>query len=57
MKRLNLSIIGIDQGEETQLKGSENILDKILEQNFPNLKKDMPMKLKENYRTPNRVDR
>ncbi|EGW01022.1 Putative transposase element L1Md-A101/L1Md-A102/L1Md-A2 [Cricetulus griseus] len=56
VKRSNLRIIGIEEGEETQLKGAENIFNKIIEENFPNLKKDMPMKLQEAYRTPNRVD-
>ncbi|MGE9715022.1 RBD-like domain-containing protein, partial [Escherichia coli] len=56
VKRPNLRIIGIEEGEETQLKGAENIFNKIIEENFPNLKKDMPMKVQEAYRTPNRVD-
>ncbi|MBV2134755.1 hypothetical protein KRX52_18445, partial [Pseudomonas sp. MAP12] len=56
MKRPNLRIIGIEEGEETQLKGAENIFNKIIEENFPNLKKDMPMKVQEAYRMPNRVD-
>ncbi|CAH7172607.1 LOC299282 [Phodopus roborovskii] len=56
MKRPNLRIIGIEEGEEAQLKGAENIFNKIIEENFPNLKKDMPMKVQEAYRTPNRLD-
>ena len=56
MKRPNLRIIGIEEGEEIQLKGAEGIFNKIIEENFPNLKKDMPMKVQEAYRTPNRVD-
>ena len=55
MKRSNLRIIGIEEGEEAQLKGEENIFNKIIEENFPNLK-DMPMKVQEAYRTPNRLD-
>ena len=31
-------IIGIEEGEETQVKGTENIFNKIIEENFPNLK-------------------
>ena len=38
MKRTNLRIIGIEEGEEIQLKGTENIFNKIIEENFPNLK-------------------
>ena len=56
MKILTLRITGIEEGEELQLKGTENILNKIIEGNFPNLKKDMPMKIQEAYRTPNRLD-
>ncbi|KAL6030403.1 hypothetical protein STEG23_017091 [Scotinomys teguina] len=39
MKRPNLRIIGIEEGEEYQLKGTENIFNKIIEENFSNLKK------------------
>ena len=37
-----------------KLKGQQ-ISSKILEENFPNLKKDMPMIIQEAYRTPNRL--
>ena len=56
MKRPNLRIIGIEEGEQVQLKSTENIFNKIIEENFPNLKKDMPMKIQEAYRTPIRLD-
>ena len=29
------------EGEDSQLKGPENIFNKIIEENFPNLKKDI----------------
>ena len=51
MKRPNLRIIGVEEGEELQLKGTENIFNKIIEENFPNLKKDIPMQVQEAYRT------
>jgi hypothetical protein len=35
----NLRIIGIEESEDSQLKGSLNIFNKIIEENFPNLKK------------------
>ncbi|KAL6082496.1 hypothetical protein STEG23_002745 [Scotinomys teguina] len=54
MKMPNLKIIGIE-GEEYQLKGTENIFNKIIEDNFPSLKKDMPMKVQEAYGIPNRL--
>ena len=50
MKRANLRIIGIEEGVELQLKGTENIFNKITEENVPNLKKNMPMKEQEAYR-------
>ena len=56
MRRPNLRIIGVEEGEEVQFKGTENIVNKIIEENFPNLKKDMPMKIQETSRTPNRLD-
>ena len=56
MRRPNLQIIGIDENEDVQLKGPANIFNKIIEENFPNLKKEMPMNIQEAYRTPNRLD-
>ena len=55
MRRPNLKIIGIEESEDSQLKGPVNIFNKIKE-NFPNLKKEMPMNIQEAYRTPNRLD-
>jgi hypothetical protein len=56
MKRPNLRIIGIEENEDSQLKGPTTILNKIIEENFPNLKKEIPMNIQETYRTPNRLD-
>ena len=56
MKRPNLRIIGIEESEDSQLKGPVNIFNKIIEENFPNLKKEMPMNIQEAYRIPNRLD-
>jgi len=56
MRRPNLWLIGIDENEDFQLKGQANIFNKIIEENFPNLKKEMPMNIQEACRTPNRVD-
>jgi hypothetical protein len=49
MRRPNLRIIGIDEKEDFQLKGPVNIFNKIIEENFPNLKKQMPMNRQEAY--------
>jgi hypothetical protein len=43
--RPNLRIIGIEKSEDSQLKGPVNIFNKIIEENFPNLKKEMPMNI------------
>jgi chromosome segregation ATPase len=56
MRRPNLRIIGVDENEDFQLKGQANIFNKIIEENFPNLKNDLPMNIQEAYRTPNRLD-
>jgi len=56
MRRPNLQIIGIDENENFQLKGPVNIFNKIIEENFPNLKKEMPMNIQEAYKTLNRLD-
>jgi chromosome segregation ATPase len=39
MRRPTLRIIGIEDGEESQLKWPENIFNKIIEESFPNLKR------------------
>jgi hypothetical protein len=56
MRRPNLRIIGVDENEDFQLKGPANIFNKIIEENFPNLKEEMTMNIHEAYRTPNRLD-
>jgi hypothetical protein len=56
MGRANLRIIGIDENEDFQLKWPANIFNKIIEENLPNLKNDMPMNIQAAYRTPNRLD-
>jgi hypothetical protein len=45
MKRSNLRIIGIEESQDSQLKGPVNIFNKIKEENFCNLKKEMPMNI------------
>jgi hypothetical protein len=47
MRRPKLRIIGVDENEDFQLKGQVNIFNKIIEENFPNLKKEMPMNIQE----------
>jgi hypothetical protein len=56
MRRPNPRIIGIEEREDSQLKGPVNIFNKSLEENFPKLKKEMPMNIQEAYRTPNTLN-
>jgi hypothetical protein len=51
MKRPNLRIIRIVDNEDSQLKGPENVFNKIIEENFPNQKKVMAIKVQEAYNT------
>jgi hypothetical protein len=55
MRRPNLRII-VDENEDFQLKGPANIFNKIIDENFPCLKKEMSMNIQEACRTPNRLD-
>ena len=42
MRRPNLRIIGIEENKDFQIKGPVNTFNKIIEDNFSNLKKEMP---------------
>jgi hypothetical protein len=46
MKRRSLRIIGIMEQEDFQVQGPENVFDDGIEENFPNLMKDIPIKKK-----------
>jgi hypothetical protein len=54
MKRLNLQISRIE--EETQVNSTENIFNKTIEEKFPNIKKEMRIKVQEANRTSKRLD-
>jgi chromosome segregation ATPase len=56
IKRPNLGIMDIEEREEVQAKGICNIFNKIITENFPNLKKELPSQVQEVSRTPNRLD-
>jgi hypothetical protein len=56
VRRPNLRIIGIDKNEDFQRKGLVDIFNKVIEEIFPNLSKEMPTNIQEAYRTPNRLD-
>ena len=53
MKRPNLRFIEIDEGTEIQTKGMYHLFNKIISENFPNLKNEMENQIQEAYRTPN----
>jgi len=57
MRRSNLKIICIEESKDSQIKWPVNIFNKIIEENSPNLKKEMSINIKEDYRTPNRLER
>jgi hypothetical protein len=56
IKRPNLRIMGIEEGEEVQEKGMHNIFNKTITENFLNLEKTMPIQVQEAFRTLNRPD-
>jgi hypothetical protein len=56
IKRPNLRIMGIEEEEQVQAKGMQNIFNKIMTENFPNLEKAIPIQMQEASTTPNRPD-
>jgi hypothetical protein len=56
IKRPNLRIMGIKEGEEVQIKGIHNAFNKIITENFPNLEKVLPIHVQEASRKPNKLD-
>jgi hypothetical protein len=55
MRKPNLRIIGLEESKDSQIRGPVNSFNKIIEENFPNLKKEMPLNREGAYRTPNRL--
>jgi septation ring formation regulator EzrA len=55
IKKPNMRIMGIEE-EEVQAKEICNVCNKIITENFPNLKKVLPIQVQEASRTPNRLD-
>jgi hypothetical protein len=47
MRRPNLQVIGLDENEDFQPKGPANIFNKIIEENIPNLMKEMAMNIQD----------
>uniref|UniRef100_A0A9L0TRQ4 L1 transposable element RRM domain-containing protein n=1 Tax=Equus caballus TaxID=9796 RepID=A0A9L0TRQ4_HORSE len=53
IKRANIRIIGVPEGEERD-KGAENLFVKIIEENFPHLRKETDIQVQEAHRAPNK---
>ena len=51
MKCNNIRIIGIPEGEEEQ-QGIENLFEKVMMENFPNLMRERAILLQETQRVP-----
>lgn len=54
MRIRNLGIIGIVEKGESQINCKSQIFNRITEENFPKLRKDLPIKIQEAHRPPNR---
>ena len=55
MKRNNIRIIGVPEGEERE-KGPEKISEEIIVENFPNMGKKIATQVQEAQRVPNRIN-
>ena len=51
MKRNNIHIIGIPEGEEEE-QGIENLFEKVMMENFPNLMREKVTQIQESQRVP-----
>jgi hypothetical protein len=51
MKKPNLRIIGLEEGEDSQFKGPENMFNKIIEGNVLKQKKKVAINIQESYQT------
>jgi hypothetical protein len=56
IKRPNLKIMGIEEGEEVQAKGIHNMFNKIITEKFLNPEKTVLIQVQEASRTSNRLD-
>ena len=51
MKRINIHTIGIPEGEEEE-QGIENLFEKVMMENFPNLLREKVTQIQESQRVP-----
>ena len=54
-KHSNIQIIGMPEGEEDEQE-IENLFEKIMKENFPNLAKEIDIQAQEAQRVPNKLD-
>lgn len=54
MKRPNLQITGVGEGEETKVNSIDQVFSKIIE-DFPGLRKDTPIQIQEVHSRSNRI--
>ena len=55
VKRPNIRIIGVP-GEDDKKKGHEKILEEIIVENFPKMKKEIATQVQETQRIPKRIN-
>ena len=53
MKCNNIRIIGIPEGQEKE-QGIENLFEKVIMENFPNLRREKVTEIQETQRVPNK---
>ena len=55
MKRNNIHIIGTPEGEEEE-QGIENLFEKVMMENFPNLRREKVTQIQETQRVPSKMN-
>ena len=55
MKLSNIRIIGIPEREEKE-QGTENLFEKVMMENFPNLRREKVTQIQENTESPNQEE-
>ena len=55
IKRMNINIIGVPEGEQRE-KGPEKIFEEIIVENFPNMGKEIATQVQEAQRVPYRIN-
>ena len=56
IKCTNIQIIGVPGEEEEKMKGYEKIFEEIIDENFPNMEKEIVIQVQEAQRVPYRIN-